>query len=332
MEKKSAVAPQPTGEFQRKVVFADFATVKFGGVIEALTKIGVLCETVTDVPKLMQRMTEERFDICIVNLLLAGIGPFELIENVRKNSANKEVKIIVVTRQVHKLNIQNTIRAGANDFIAEPFEYLTLYHRIAYHLGPVREIALSGLEQQALGPESQEYIKLLMDSTEILSKTPRDKAHDSFLTILQNVAKLMGSNRTNLIIVDEPSNTGVVLATSDDPNFHNFPLVLDQYPEVLHVIHTGNLIFVEDVAQNSLTERIKRSVRSISIGSLMCFPVCYQGEVVGVLNVRRPEATELPPVQIMRVMQALANIMAAHANVAVLLRRVYKGYSNKPAA
>ena len=105
-----------------------------------------------------------------------------------------------------------------------------------------------------------------------------------------------------------PLIAGVVLATSDDPNFHNFPITLDQYPEILHVIHAGNLIFVEDVSQNALTERIKKSVKSISIGSLMVFPVFYQGEIVGVLNVRRPQATEVPEMHIMRIMQAIANI------------------------
>ena len=77
---------------------------------------------VANVDGLITKVSEEQIDICVINLLLGGIGPFELIENVRKNSANREIKIIVVTRQVHKLNIQNTIRAGADDFIAEPFE------------------------------------------------------------------------------------------------------------------------------------------------------------------------------------------------------------------
>jgi len=316
----------------RKVIFADFATSKFGGVIQSLADVDIATESVTEVTRLIERIAEEHFDICVVNLLLGGIGPFELIQNIRKSSAYRDVKIIVVTRQVHKLNIQNTIRAGANDFIAEPFETLNLYHRILYHLGPVKVIEPLTNDKSAPNVDTLPLIKLMLEAAELLSRTERDKMHAAFLKILQDIAGYIGSNRTSLVIVDEPANAGVVLATSDDPKFHNFAISLDKYPEILHVVHTGSLIFVEDVSQNALTERIKNDVRSISIGSLMVFPVCFQSEIVGVLNIRRPEATEIPPMDTMRILQATANIMAAYSNIAALLRRIYKGYTAKAAS
>jgi CheY-like chemotaxis protein len=323
---KNKNVPESTDK-PKHVVFADFAGVKYGGVIESLTKLGVNCEVVSDVGHLDNLVTSTNVDLCVVNLLLGGIGPFELIQNIKKNTLNPELKIVVVTRQVHKLNIQNTIQAGANDFIAEPFETRNLYNRILYHLGPVKLIETSDSDLEVFGKEGSEYVRLLLEATDLLGKTSREKMHESIHIILSRIAECVHSNRANLIVVDEASNTGVVLATSDDPNFHNFPITLDQYPEILHVIHTGNLIFVEDVSQNALTDRIKKSVKSISIGSLMVFPVYYQGEIVGVLNVRRPQATEVPEMHIMRVMQGIANIMAAHSNVAVLLRKIYKGYT-----
>ncbi len=309
-----------------KVLFADLATVKYKSVMAELHKSGVNCETVTDVPGLLSKISEEEFNICVINLLLGGIGPFELIENVRKTSRNVNLKIVVVTRQVHKLNIQNTMRAGADDFIAEPFETLNLHNRILYHLRPVQVIKADRIEQTVPGIENSKYVKLLLEATELLGRTDREHIHDSILKILQDVATLLESNRTSLIIVDELANNGVVLATSDDPKFSNFPISLEKYPEVVHVMHTGSLIFIEDVSQNTLTDAISKTVKTISIGSIMVFPVRYHGEIVGVLIIRRPVATELPSQDVMRVLQAAANVMAAHANVAVLLRKIYKEF------
>ena len=147
------------------------------------------------------------------------------------------------------------------------------------------------------------------------------------MNILEKVAVLLTSNRTSLIIVDSESNTGVVLASSDDPNFFDFPISLHEYPEILHVLHTGNFVLIDDVSQNSLTQKINEKVKTILIGSIMVFPVRYQGEVVGVLTIRRAQARELPSMQVMRILQAIANTMASHSNVKALLRKIYKEYS-----
>lgn len=317
-------------EIRPRVIFADFATVKYSHVSGQLAKLGVESDSVTDTHTLTQAISVQRYDICVINLLLGGIGPYELLDNVRKSSFNRDIKIIVVTRQVHKLNIQNSMRAGASDFIAEPFEPTNLYNRILYHLGPVRVIEMTGLGD-TMPQESWAPMKLLLESVELLSRTERPHMHQSFLTILESIAKMLDSNRTSLIIVDEGATSGVVLATSDDPTFQNFPVNIDKYPEVAHVVNTGKLIFVEDVSQNALTERIRKTVKSIAIGSMMVFPVCHSGAVVGALIIRRPKAAELPSGHTMRILQCLANTLAAHANIAVLLRKIYKDYPKKSA-
>lgn len=320
----------PLGNLKaKKIIFADFAVGRYETLIRWLKKDGIHCEVFTDPSKFMSRMMEDPFDICVVNLLVGGIGPFQLIHTLRESSCHPDIKIIVVSKQVHKLNIQNTIQAGANDFVAEPFENENMYHRILYHLTPKTVVDLTRYEQPVAGEKNREYIKLLLDATELLSRTPRGQEHVTFLKILQDIALLLGSNRTSLIIVDEKSHSGLVLATSDNPNFHDFPIALSKYPEILHVMNTGNIVLVEDVSQNLLTKRISETVREIVIGSLMVYPVRFQGDIVGVLQIRRSKATELPSMEILRGIQAIANILAAQSNIRALLRRIYKDYALK---
>jgi len=318
---------EPTiSQSAKRVIFADFAVVKFNSLIQLLRKNGVEGEGVTESAKFMEKINQEVFDVCVVNLLLGGTGPFELIQNIRSVSKNLNIKIIVISRQVHRMNIQNTIRAGASDFVAEPFETEHLYQRILYHLAPSRVLDPSGYEGFVAGAEAWPYLNLLLESTELLGRTERHQSSAAFYTLLKRVADMVSSNRTSLIIVETETNTGVVLAASDDPQFHDFPIALHKYPEILHVLQTGNFVMVEDVSQNLLTKKINEQVKTIAIGSLLVFPVRFQGEVIGVMTIRRPKATELPSMDVIRVLQAVANTLAAHSNVRAMLRRIYKDF------
>lgn len=316
----------------KKVIFADFAIVKFGTVIQALKKDNVVTEAVTDQPKFLSLISEGWFDAAILNLVLGGVGPVELISNVRRASKNPEIKIIVISRQVQKANIQNAIRAGASDFVAEPFEAENLYKRIQYHLTPKKILEPRGYESSLASEHCIPYLNVMLEATENFSHTDRGHDHGTYYKTLCDIAKLLDSNRASLIIVDFESSGGMVLASSDDPKFSDFAVDLNKYPEILHVMYSGHFVMIGDVSQNTLTQNIGDTVRSISIGSLMVFPVRFQNDVTGVLTIRRAKAAELPGLDVMRVLQAIANTMAAHAYTRALLRRIYKDYSTKPGA
>lgn len=324
-----AARPQPKPHAGKKVMFADFAVVKYSSLIQWLRQDEMVTDAVTDPSRFQSRISDEWYDACIVNLLLGGIGPFELIRNVRANSKNPDIKIIVISKQVQRLNIQNTMRAGANDFVADPVDPENLYNRILYHLSPKKVIDPGALDKSSASKESWPFLDALLRATESLSRAELGKEHSSFQSVLTDIATLVQSNRTSLMIVDEESSTGVVLATSDDASFHDFPISLHKYPEVLHVIHSGVFVLIEDVSKSALTQSISNTVQSISIGSIMVFPVRYGADVIGTLTIRRPKAHELPAMDTLRILQALANTMASQAYFRARLRRIYKDYAGK---
>ncbi len=314
----------------RRVAFADFAVVQYSGVMDRLKKDSVQAEGFTDEKKFLQHIKTEKIDLCVLNMLLSGTGPFELIRTVRRTSANPDINITVISKQGHKLNIQNTLKAGANDFVVESIPSEDLYNRILYHLTPKKVIKHFGASVlSGVTKEVWPLLSIMLESTETLSRTESTSISKAFHGVLVEVAKVLGSNRTSLMIVDEESDVGIVLASSDDPKFCDFPVVLHKYPEVLDVVHSGSFVLIEDVSKNALTSNIGESVRSISIGSMMVFPIRYAGEVVGVLTVRRSKANDLPTMDSLAVLQALANSLAAHSNMKAGLRRIYKDF--KPA-
>lgn len=171
--------------------------------------------------------------------------------------------------------------------------------------------------------ETVEWLQALLDTTEILSRTPKHKTHDSLYKILNLISEKLKSNRTSLIAVDTLQNSAVVLASSDDALFRDFPVALDAYPEIQHALATGKVVLIDDVAKNSLTSSSMKHVKTIDIGALMVFPIWHRDEMTGVLLVRR-QAKSLPQTETVRITQAIANTMAVHSNMKVLLRRLYK--------
>jgi len=320
-----------TNEGLRKLIIVDHATVKYTSLTQWLKKDGIVAEGYNDLAEVQKVIKEGSYHACILQLGLANANPFELIRTIKKDSKNKDLKVIVISRQVHKQNIHNAIQAGAADFVAEPFEMENLYQRLIYHLAPKQVLELQGLEKSEVSREAWSYLQKMLEANEALSHIERGKEYMTFYSVLKSFADLVESNRTSLMIVDEENNSGQVLASSDDPNFHDFPVSLDKYPEILHVVHTGQFVLIEDAAKNSLTKDLQQTVQTINIGSLMVFPIRFQNEVVGTLTIRRPKATAMPPKDALRILQAVANTLAAHSNIKLILKKIYQGFKPKAA-
>lgn len=314
---------------RKRILVGDYAVAKYQSFIEWLGEEGVEVDAFTDPMRFLYQVKTESYELVIINLLLGSIGPFELLKEIKSTSKNPHVKVMVVSKQVQKENIQNTISAGASDFVMDPFDGVTLGHRVLYHMAPKKEVVPPGVERKELKHVDWEVVSLLVDGIEALSRLKKEEGHVSFYRVLKHVADFLGSNRTSLIIVDKESTAGLVLASSDDPDFHDFPIPLQNYPEILHVMNTGNTVLVENVASNLMTHKIKDKVKSIEIGSMMVFPIRFENDICGVVTIRLPKAKELPPLETLRVLHALANTMAAHSNMRVLLRKIYKGYVKK---
>lgn len=313
----------------RKILIGDYAVTKYQAMVDWLKEEKVATHSYTDLMQFLFKVKNEHYDLVIINLLLGGIGPFELLTQIKTTSKNPNVRVMVVSKQVHKENIENTISAGANDFVADPFDPITLGHRVLYHLSLKKEIVPPGIESKEISSVDWHVVKLLVDGIEDLSRLKRENGHTTFFKVLDSIAKYLNSNRTSLIIVEKEANAGLVLASSDDPNFHDFPISLQNYPEIMHVMNSGNTVLIENVESNLMTHRIKEKVKTIKIGSMMVFPIRFENEICGVVTIRRPKAKEIPPLETLRVLHALANTMAAHSNMKVLLRKIYREFSKK---
>ena len=158
----------------QKILVGDLAAAKFSVLTSWLKKEGIAVDFFNQFEMLLEKVKEESYELCLINWLLGGTGPFEIIRKIRENSKNTQIKIVVVTRQVQKINIQNAIKAGAQDFVAEPFENELLLKRLLYHLAPQDTIDADAYEFNPIqAPVDVEPVNLLVEVCEHLSHAER---------------------------------------------------------------------------------------------------------------------------------------------------------------
>ena len=102
---------------------------------------------------------------------------------------NPDLKIIVVSRQVHKLNIQNTIRRAQT--ISSPSLLRTKICTTEFSMILPRNGSSirAGTKRTQTSEEAAVYLDMLLESTELLSRTERGQEHSAFLHILKRISE-----------------------------------------------------------------------------------------------------------------------------------------------
>lgn len=74
-------------------------------------------------------------DLVLLDIMLPGINGFRVCQFIRDNEELQNTKIIVITALQDPQIREQAIKAGADDFLAKPFEVSTLKNKIESQLG-----------------------------------------------------------------------------------------------------------------------------------------------------------------------------------------------------
>ncbi len=107
--------------------------------------------------------------------------------------------------------------------------------------------------------------------------------------VTRKLAEEMGIARASLIVVDERSDSGVVVAASDDAALKDHRIELARYPEIREVVRTGKPLIVEDAASHPLLEGVKGKLAEAGIHVIAAFPLAIEKKVLGVMLLRASE-------------------------------------------
>ena len=280
--KNVAEIPKRTPLSNKRVMIVDNNKSRYAELSVALQAADIEILHCDDRGSAVSNALQFQPDIVIINLFLNSGNTLSIIRELKGGLERQGTKIIVVTSHQSKDNIAECIKAGASDFVLEPFDPRLVLQRIKYQLQ----------EREAYSPDDLRSeptqvlagFQLVYDTLRILSEIR--ETNRAIFEVLKRVAELSMSPRVNLVLADIATNSAQVIATSDDPSMENRDVDLEKYPEVREVTLKGSIVYVKDIMTNPLTKDIKASVKTIDIQSLLVFPVRHRQETLGTLSIR----------------------------------------------
>lgn len=265
-----------------RVLIADNSQIKFQQVIASLQESNVEVRFTNDHNAVTKLATEFVPDLILINLFMATSSTLGVIRDAKKLLEKQGSKILVLTTHYSRENITESVKAGASDFILDPFDPRLLIQRIRYQLQDRQFIAPDDLRAEPT--QVSAGFQMVYDSLRVLAEVK--EGHRALYEVIKRVAELSQSTRVNVLIGDLEANTGTIAAASDDPQIDGKTIDLERYPEVREVLLNGSIICIKDITQNPLTRDIKNQVKSIDITSLLVFPIRHRQETIGTLNIR----------------------------------------------
>jgi len=82
-----------------------------------------------------QAFSEFKPDLTVLDIHMPGLNGYQVCENIRKDPANKELKILAVSGQAEEDTREKMLRLGANAFLAKPFEMDVFLNKVERTLG-----------------------------------------------------------------------------------------------------------------------------------------------------------------------------------------------------
>jgi CheY-like chemotaxis protein len=79
------------------------------------------------------------YDLILLDLLMPGIGGYEVLREIRRMSANVATPVVIASVLADKPTRDRCLRAGANGYVAKPIERGTLLATIRAQLAPPPE-------------------------------------------------------------------------------------------------------------------------------------------------------------------------------------------------
>ena len=86
----------------------------------ALEKIGFYVETYTESQKVIDRLSEEKFDVLVTDLKMHKPDGLDVMNFVKQHSPS--TKVIIITGFATVETAREAMKGGAVDFIAKPFK------------------------------------------------------------------------------------------------------------------------------------------------------------------------------------------------------------------
>jgi DNA-binding response OmpR family regulator len=78
----------------------------------------------------LEKALKENADLVLLDVMMPDLNGYEVCRQIKNNPATRSTKVIMVSAKVQKEEIEQGLKAGADDYITKPFEPLALAAKI----------------------------------------------------------------------------------------------------------------------------------------------------------------------------------------------------------
>lgn len=101
------------------------------------------------------------------------------------------------------------------------------------------------------------------------------ETRDLMFLIVQKISEVIPVTRCSIVNIDKDRNTGIVLATFEDPTLDSITLDLDKYPEIIRSVTDNDIVYIRDVETDPTLSEVRNKISGLGIKSIVIMPIRY---------------------------------------------------------
>jgi CheY-like chemotaxis protein len=113
-----------------KILVVDDEAIIRQLTVHVLTDLGHQVVEATSGEEALRLVNEERPDLILLDIMMPGVSGIEVCRQLRANKRTEAIPVIVVSGANAKRALEESIIAGADDFLAKPIDTLELLVRV----------------------------------------------------------------------------------------------------------------------------------------------------------------------------------------------------------
>lgn len=151
-------------------------------------------------------------------------------------------------------------------------------------------ISLMALQSGDLAAQREDHALDRADLFSVLNIlkaiSARRRAHDVLYVFVEQIARVVESDRCSVVRVWGSSNEATVLASHEDSSVNDFRITLNKYPELTEAMERRETVVIQDTRHHPLLQGCRDDVEQAGVRAMLVIPIVLFDDEVGTLLLR----------------------------------------------
>ena len=301
-----------------------------------LTSTGHTVQEALDADLLLDELRVFRPDVAFISSTSADYDYRVAVRLIRRDPECSSIPLIVLVDRGTGEAEKARRMAGVTDVMYKPLMANDLLARIKYLMGEpfdgttdvnltddVVVMTRGALPISDLKTGSERYDRDLTTFIEVTEAICSSlETDDTFYVLVKRAADAIPCDRCNVVLKGVGETEAFVVASHDNPNLKRHAIDLGRYPEYRLALESFEPVLIDDAQLHPVTEKVRKEVSMVQLGSTLVFPLIVRETAVGVLSLStRGRPRDFTPAEVL-LLRAMANLAACVLSASTALETI----------